>query len=119
MKTVRVQNLTRQAALAERAGHATGFFERGRGLLGRDPLSQGEGLVIEPCNSVHMLFMGYALDVIFADAELNVTGCVQDLRPWRFSPVFWGSRYAIELPVGTIAASGTRLGDRLALGEPA
>lgn len=119
MKTVRVQNTTRGVVLAERAMHATGFFERGRGLLGRPEPQQGGGLVIEPCNSVHMFFMGYALDVVFADAQGVVTACVPELRPWRASPVFWGSRYAIELPVGTIARSGTEIGDRLLLGEPA
>jgi uncharacterized membrane protein (UPF0127 family) len=119
MKTVEVHNQTRRVQLAARAGHATGFFERGRGLLGKPAPGPGEGLVLEPCNSVHMFFMDYALDVIFADAELTVTACVPELRPWRMSPMVWGSRYAIELPVGSIAASGTQVGDRLSLGEPA
>ena len=113
MKTVRVSNRTRDSVLAERAGHATGFFERARGLLGRPQPGPGEGLVLEPCNSVHMWFMGYPLDVVFADAEQRVTGLVEDLRPWRMSKVFWGSRYAIELPVGIIAASSTQAGDLL------
>ncbi len=118
MKTVAVHNLSRQVQLAARAGHATGFFERGRGLLGSPEPRAGEGLVIEPCNSVHMFFMGYSLDVIFADAQLTVTACVPELAPWTMSPMVWGSRYAIELPVGCIAASGTQVGDRLGLGEP-
>ncbi|HJN73838.1 MAG TPA: DUF192 domain-containing protein [Myxococcota bacterium] len=116
MKTVCVRNRTRQSVLAEQAAHATGFFERARGLLGRPEPAAGEGFVLEPCNSVHMFFMRYALDVVFADADAHVTGCVEELRPWRLSKVHWGSRYAIELPVGTIAATSTQPGDVLEIG---
>lgn len=116
MKTVAVRNQTRETFLAERAAHATGFLERARGLLGRPEPADGEGLVLEPCNSVHMWFMRYALDVVFADSERTVTGCVEELQPWGMSKVFWGSRYAIELPVGTIARTGTHVGDLLEIG---
>ena len=69
-------------------------------------------MVIEPCNSVHTLFMGYALDVVFASDSAEVLG-VQNLVPWRFSKLWWGARYAIELPSG--AAGDTQPGDQLAL----
>jgi len=115
MQTVSVRNRTRESVLAERAAHATGFFERARGLLGRPEPTAGGGMVLEPCNSVHMFFMGYALDVVFADASAVVTGLEEDLRPWRMSRIHRGARYAIELPVGTIARTRTQPGDSLVI----
>lgn len=112
---LRVHNVTRGAALAPRAAHARTLWTRLRGLLGTSGLGEGEGLVIEPCNSVHMMGMRYALDVVFASRELVVVGVVRDLRPWRMTKVYRGARYAIELPVGAIASTGTELGDQLEL----
>lgn len=112
MKTVDVHNRTTDAVLATNALHATGFFERMRGLLGR-PV--GPGMVIEPCNSVHTLFMGDALDLVFADGDGQVLRCVEALVPWRFSPIVAGARYVVELPAGVVARSGTAEGHRLEL----
>ena len=109
---LRVRNLTRDSTLAERARHARSAWQRTRGLLAHPALGPGEGLVIEPCNSVHTFFMGYPLDIVFASVDATVLG-VQTLAPWRLSRIWWGARYAIELPSG--AAGQTVPGDRLAL----
>src|SRR5437762_1433524 len=58
---------------------------RMRGLLGRDGLEEGEGLLIRPTNSVHMFFMRFAIDVVFVDRELAVRKIVERLRPWRMA----------------------------------
>ncbi len=113
MEELRVRNVTRDTLLAERARHARTLWQRTRGLLGTGSLSTGSGLVLEPCNSVHMLGMRYALDVVFADREGKVVGLTENLRPWRMTRMFRGARFAVELPVGTVAASGTQPGDAL------
>ena len=115
MKGIRVRNVSRDQVLAERARHATRMWERLVGLLGTPVLHTGEGLVLEPCNSVHMWGMRYPLDVIFADVEGCVLGVVQDLRPWRVTRIYRGARMAVELPVGVVERTGTCLGDKLAL----
>ncbi len=109
----RIHNVTRGTALADQARRADTAWARMRGLLGTDGLESGEGLVIVPCNSVHMFWMRYPLDVVFASVSGEVIGVVENLRPWRMTRVYWGARYAIELPVGVIAASGTCPGDVL------
>lgn len=114
MAELRVRNVTRDSLLAERARHARSLWHRTRGLLGTEPLAAGEGLVLEPCNSVHMVGMRYALDVVFADREGQVVGLSENLRPWRATRMYRGARFAVELPVGTVAASGTCTGDVLA-----
>jgi len=107
-----VRNLTRDRTLAASARHARSAWQRARGLLGHPPLGPGEGLVIEPCKSVHTFFMGYALDVVFAADDATVLG-VQTILPWRLSKLWWGARYAIELPSGS--AGDTATGDQLSL----
>jgi uncharacterized membrane protein (UPF0127 family) len=115
--TMRVRNLSRDANLADRATVADNFWRRLRGLLGRDSLEAGEGLVITPCNSVHMLGMRFPLDVLYLDRKGTVLRTLPELRPGQCGPVVWRSHVAVELPAGTIAATGTLPGDQVAL-EP-
>ncbi|MED5370979.1 MAG: DUF192 domain-containing protein [Myxococcota bacterium] len=110
-----MRNLQTGAVLATSALHATGFFERMRGLLGRAPLQPGQGMVIEPCNSVHTWFMGYALDLLFLDRDRRVLRVIPALPPWRMSPIVRGAHSVIELPAD--ASLGTLAGHPLAL-EP-
>jgi uncharacterized membrane protein (UPF0127 family) len=87
---------------------------RMRGLLGRDGMEPGEGLLIKPTNSVHMFFMRFAIDVVFLDRELVVKKVVEALRPWRLAGCR-GAKAALELPAGEAARRGVTLGERLEL----
>ncbi len=91
---------------------------RRRGLLGRKGLPEGAGLVIAPCNSIHMFFMKFALDVVFVRKDGTVLRALTNVRPWRIalSPRAFAT---IELPVGAIARSDTRPGDTVELVEAA
>ncbi len=108
--------VTDGAVVAGRLEVADSFFKRARGLLGRSGLPEDGGLMIEPCSSVHMFFMRFAIDVVYAvydgTDELVVRKVVSDLRPWRLSACR-GARVAIELPAGTVEARGLRPEDRL------
>lgn len=44
-------------------------WARMRGLLGRNGLPSGEGLLISPCNAIHTLGMRFAIDVRFYDRQ--------------------------------------------------
>jgi uncharacterized membrane protein (UPF0127 family) len=113
--TLRVVNVSRSTELATHANLADGFVSRLRGLLGRDGLEPGSGLVIEPCTSVHMWGMRFALDVVHLDKRGKVLKVLPNLKPGALGPYLWHSHTAVELPVGTIAASGTEAGDILKL----
>ncbi len=115
--TMRVRNLTRDLELAEHATVADNFWRRLRGLLGRTGLQEGEGLVIVPCTSVHMLGMKFPLDVLHLHRDGTVLRALADLQPGQFGPLVWRGHLAVELPAGTIAATGTAAGDHIAL-EP-
>lgn len=111
MKTVRNETRAADLAHAEWRGSIIG---RARGLLGRTSLEAGEGIVIAPCGSVHMMFMRFSLDVVYVDKSGAVVKAVSDLRPWRFSLGGKGAHVAIELPAGTVDRTGTAPGDQIA-----
>jgi len=114
---LRVVNATRDTVLADRAGWARSFGARFRGLLGRAGLEPGEGLLIEPCASIHMFFMRFAIDAVFLDAGRKVVRLYPRLVPWSAPPRVKGARSVLELPAGAGQASGTQPGDLLRLEE--
>lgn len=101
------------ALLATRAVHANRFSSRLVGLLGRKALEEGEALLLDPCNSVHTFFMAFPIDVLFLDANDRVVRLAESLAPWRLALPVRGARRVLELPVGTVAHTGTACGDGL------
>ncbi len=87
-------------------------WERMRGLLGRPALRAGEGLVIDPCPSVHTFGMGYPLDLAFLDSRWRVLKLVRELPPLRWAGCA-RARATLELPPGALAAAGIAAGDVL------
>ena len=85
------------------------------GLIGRKEISASEALLIPHCQSIHMVFMRFSIDVLFVSKENRVVGIVKNIRPFFLSPIFWESSYAIELPAGKIVETKTSLGDILIL----
>lgn len=63
----------------------TNFLERMRGLLGAREPGQDEGLLIDPCSSIHTFGMFYPIDVLFLDRQLHIVKTVACLRPWRMA----------------------------------
>lgn len=110
---MRIVNETRDRLLAERAEIATKAFERMKGLLGRDGLGRGAALVIEPCTSIHTLFMRFPISVLFVDEEGFVLAAHDRMVPWRLSRFHGRARCVVELPAGTLSSTGTEVGDRL------
>ena len=85
---------------------------RRTGLLKQNSLETGNGLWIVPCESIHMFFMKFAIDVVFVDRKRRVRKLVENLRPWRIS-ICLAAHSVVELPVGVIRASATEKGDQL------
>ena len=115
---VRVRNVTRDTMLGDRVRIASSTADRTVGLLRTPSLEPGEGLWIERSPSIHMFFMPYAIDAVFVSKDGRVTKIAADLKPWRV--VWWapGARDCLELPAGVAAATGTQVGDEVAV-EPA
>jgi uncharacterized membrane protein (UPF0127 family) len=115
---VRLINDTRGSEVGGRVDVARSFWQRGLGLMFRGSLPEDGGLVIDPCGSIHTMWMRFPIDVLYVDREHRVVRADEAMRPWRIGPLRTGGRYVVELPAGAIRASGTRAGDRLRL-DPA
>jgi uncharacterized protein len=113
MKRLQVENVTRGVLLGDSVGLADGFVARLRGLLGRDSLADGEGLLLVPCRAVHMHRMRFGLDVAFLDRGGRLLACYERLAPGERTGWHLRSRAALELPEGTLRRTGTRPGDRI------
>jgi uncharacterized protein len=84
--------------------HADTAWTRFRGLMMRRNLPNGGGMLIEPCGSIQMTFMRFAIDAIFIDRTGVVTRVARRVpKWWGFA---WGGRgthAVIELPAGAAA----------------
>ncbi|HVW19161.1 MAG TPA: DUF192 domain-containing protein [Solirubrobacteraceae bacterium] len=98
--------------VADRCLVADRAWPRMRGLLGRRSLEAGEGLLIEPAGSIHMLGMRFAIDAAFLDRGRRVLRVAEGLAPWRMAACR-GARSVLELPAGTLARTGLAAGDEL------
>lgn len=108
----RLVDETTGRVVAEHLEHATSWWARFRGLMLRRTLPEGAGLRIEPCSSIHMMFMRFPIDAVFYDRDYRVTKVARRVRPWvGISAGGRGTRGVIELPAG--AASGIEPGHRL------
>ena len=118
--TLRIVNQTCDRLLADRAELARSFWSRGRGLMGRTALPQGYALVIYPEWSIHTFFMRVPIDVLFVGRDHRVVGLCEAMPPGRpFAGVApWRGHYVIEMPAGVIGATGTKIGDQLAVTPP-
>jgi uncharacterized membrane protein (UPF0127 family) len=115
---VRAINRTRGTTLCERLENAGGVGGKSRGLLGRDGLAAGHGMLFErgrfePFMWMHMFFMRFAIDIVFLNSKGTVIRISHALKPWRVSPVVFGARRALEVEAGGATHSNTRIGDSI------
>ena len=85
--------------------------------MGRDPLPIGSGLWLPESNGIHMMFMRFPIDAVFVskpgtDGVRTVRSVHRGLRAWTgLVPLVRGADGVLELPVGTIDATRTEVGD--------
>lgn len=108
-----IKNVTRKNILANKCEMAATFFSRFKGLQLRKDLPEGGGLLIAPCNSIHMFFMRFAIDAVFIDINNKIVYIEKGIKPWRVSKIVKNARSVLELPSGTVSATGSEPGDLL------
>lgn len=125
---VRVESLKNQSVIADKCIVANRFWGRLKGLIGTTRFEPGEGILLSPCNDIHMWFMSIPIDVVFVRREpqseagakrgatYRVCSVHEGLRPWKCLPVRdGGARETLELPVGSISRHGILAGDKLCI----
>ena len=118
------RNLTRGTELARDVETAAGLWGKFKGLMGRASLRDESALWLPDSNGIHMMFMRFPIDAVFlgrlaADGSRPVLSVHRGLPPWRgIVPLVRGAKGVLELPVGSIDASGTQVGDPIVLEAP-
>ena len=83
------------------------------GLLKHKRLDSGEGLWLFPTQAIHTFGMKFPIDVVFLDSKLRVKRIYHSMRPGRLTTFVWRAKSVLELPSGSVATSGTTVGDQL------
>ena len=104
--------------LVPRVWRAANAWEKMRGLLGRAPLTEGEGLLIDSCAMVHTFGMRYPLDLAFLDPDGRVCKLVSGLVPARCAGSI-AAEATLELGPGALDRLRLKVGDRLSWKEAA
>jgi uncharacterized protein len=97
--------------LADRADIADTIAKRNTGLLKHLKLDPGEGLLI-PTQAVHTFRMKFPIDIAFLSRKRKVLKIRANMVRGRISMSLL-AHSVLELPAGTLAATGTVAGDQL------
>ncbi len=98
--------------LADRADIADTSAKRRTGLLKHARLDPGEGLWIAPTEGVHTFGMKFPIDVVFLSKKKKVIKIRPNMVRGRIA-LSLRAHSVLELPAGTLEATGTAAGDEL------
>ena len=88
---------------------AYGFWEKGRGLLGRKSMGENEALVFFTAGPFHTFFMKFPIDIVFFDRNYRVLKISPEINPFRLSGCF-KAYGAIETAAGSAEKKGIKPG---------
>lgn len=83
---------------------ATGWWEKGWGVLGRRTLPMGQGLWLPGVASVHTVGVRFPLDLLFLDDHCQAVRLAPETPPGRWLVRSPGARHTLELGAGTLAS---------------
>jgi uncharacterized membrane protein (UPF0127 family) len=112
-----VRNVDCGTSLGEAIEVAATAVQRVKGLLGRECLEDGQGLLFQHCSSLHTFFMQFPIDILFIDKSGKVLKAASGVRPFKLVAAPFKAHYALELPAGAITRAATKVGDHIAFLE--
>lgn len=110
---MQIVNDTKKQVLSDQCRLANTFFKRAIGLLNRNSIRPGEGLLLDNCHGIHTVGMRFPIDVLFLDKGLRVIRVAINLKPFHVGPAVKDAIYVLELPAGTIDQTKTEVGDQI------
>lgn len=112
-QTLYVLNRTQNTVVVGEGAVASNLWERFRGLMGKRALPEGYGLYFPKESAIHTFGMKIPIDVVYLDRAGIVLRVTEAMPPARVGPLVRGARDVLELPIGTLARTQTRVGDQL------
>ena len=89
------------------------FFSRFLGLMGKDNLPEGFGLLLAPCSSIHMLFMKFPIDAVYIDKNFIIKKIVRNLRTWIGFSICLNAWGVVEVKAGEAERLKLKVGEKL------
>jgi uncharacterized membrane protein (UPF0127 family) len=111
MKSCRIVNETTGELVTANAEIADNLWSRFWGLMGRRQIADDHGLLIEPCSSIHTMFMRFTIDVVFMDRDRRILK-VATVPPFRAS-LAGGTKSVLELRAGRSEELSLKVGQQL------
>lgn len=115
MKLIKLINTNNNQIIGNKISYANTPYRRFIGLMGKKSLEDGEGIFLTPCNSIHMMFMKFPIDIIFLDRKNKILHITENIQPWKISRIVFMAQSVLELPVGTVQKTQTKIGDILTI----
>ena len=91
---------------------ANTIFSRLLGLMFKKSMLGFDGLLIDPCNSIHTFFMRFSIDVIFLDSDNRIVKIIHSMKPWKMTWIYFKAKKVLELKAGTLN-DNVSIGDEL------
>lgn len=103
-------NNTRKILISAKVVEANTLVEKLVGLIGS---KKPRAIVLRTRFGIHTFGLRFPIDCLILDREGRVVDMREQLLPGRI--FFWSLRYStiVELPVGTIRKSKTKIGDEI------
>ncbi len=105
---IRYKNKT----LSENILVADTLWSRLVGLMFQKQLHEADGLMLDPCRSIHTFFMRYSLDIVFMNSKNEIIKIIRGMKPWRMTWIYLSASKTLELPAGKLPQD-VSVGDRL------
>ncbi len=102
MKYLSVTHKESGKIIGKRVGFANSLLSRIFGLMFKADLGEMDGLMIQPCNSIHTFFMRFSIDVVFLSANGEIVKILRSMKPWRMSWMYFRAVKTLELKSGTL-----------------
>jgi uncharacterized membrane protein (UPF0127 family) len=89
------------------------FGTRWRGLMFYPQMPGIDGLLLYPCNSVHLFWMRFALCLLYLERNGQILQIVERIAPNRIGPIVKGAYYVLETQPGLSSQKQLNCGERL------
>lgn len=89
------------------------FLDRLIGLMGKNFLPRNAGLLIAPCQSIHMMFMKFPIDAIFIDKNFVIKKISPNLKTWTGFSICLSAYGVVEVAAGEAERLNLKVGETL------
>lgn len=97
---LKVVVIEKKIVLGDQFVEMTSLFDRLRGLMFKDSLGDSDGIMIDPCNSIHTFFMRFPIHALFLDKSNKIIKIYENLGPWKVTPIFSKAKKVLEIGTG-------------------